>query len=88
MSNHLHLVVSAKDGFILSDIIRDFKSHTARSNVKELIENTSESRREWLLRLLNYYAKFNSNNSKYQLWKRDNHPVELVSDSPDNYLED
>lgn len=79
MSNHLHLVVSAKEGFGLSEIIRDFKSHTARQMIKELVENATESRREWMLRLLKYYAKYNSNNKKYQLWKRDNHPVELVS---------
>ena len=79
MSNHLHLVVSAKEGYELSDILRDFKSHTARHIIKDLVKNSSESRRGWMLRLLKYYAKYNSNNSKYQLWKRDNHPVELVS---------
>jgi len=80
MSNHLHLMLSAKDGFHLSDILRDFKSHTAKLIIKDLIQNQKKSRREWILRLLKYYAKFNSNNVKYQLWKRDNHPVELVSD--------
>ncbi len=31
-----------------------------------------------MLRLFKYYAKHNKNNKTYQLWKRDNHPVELV----------
>ena len=29
MPNHLHLIVSAKDGQVLSDILRDFKKFTA-----------------------------------------------------------
>ena len=31
-----------------------------------------------MLRLFKYFAKYNKNNTTYQLWKRDNHPVELV----------
>lgn len=33
-----------------------------------------------MLRLFKYYAKFNTNNSKYQFWKQDNRPIELVSE--------
>jgi len=79
MTNHLHLVVSAKDGYKLSDIIRDFKSYTAKKILKEILQNPKESRQEWILRLLKYFAKYNKNNKTYQLWKRDNHPVELTS---------
>jgi len=32
-----------------------------------------------MLRLFKYYARFNKNNTQYQLWKRDNRPIELVS---------
>ena len=30
MSNHLHLIVQAKEGYNLSDILRDFKKFTAK----------------------------------------------------------
>ena len=79
MSNHLHLMVSAKEGYRLSDIIRDFKSHTATKIIKEIRSSPKESRQEWMLRLMKYYAKNNSNNAIYQFWKRDNHPIELAS---------
>ena len=36
MPNHLHAIVSAKEGCILSDIIRDFKKFTAGKILKEL----------------------------------------------------
>jgi len=32
MTNHLHLIISAKDGFRLSDIIRDFKKIYSQNN--------------------------------------------------------
>ena len=48
MTNHLHLVCHAKEGYQISDIIRDFKKFTSKSIVK-LIKEIPESRREWLL---------------------------------------
>jgi putative transposase len=78
MSNHLHLVISAKEGFQLSNIIRDFMKFTSKRIIAEVLSNPKESRQEWMLRLFKYFAKYNKNNTTYQLWKRDNHPVELV----------
>ena len=79
MSNHLHLIVSAQDGHELSDIIRDFKRHTSKKIIATIIENAKESRQVWLLKIMKYFAKYNSNNTNYQFWKRDNYPVELSS---------
>jgi len=79
MSNHVHLIVRASEGYDLSDIIRDFKTYTSKSIITEVLQETEESRSEWMLRLFKYFAKFNSKNKKYQFWKRDNKPIELVS---------
>jgi len=79
MSNHLHLIVSTKSEKGLSAIIRDFKKYTSKQLIKAIQNNHSESRRDWMLRLFKYYAKFNSNNGEYQFWKQDNHPIELLS---------
>jgi REP element-mobilizing transposase RayT len=49
MPNHLHAILSAKDGFILSDILRDFKKFTAGKILKELEKSTIESRKSWML---------------------------------------
>jgi len=48
MSSHLHLLCKATDGFIVSDLMRDFKKHTSKQIVKTVIEEP-ESRREWML---------------------------------------
>jgi len=77
MSNHAHLILSVDEGFKLSDILRDFKKYTSKKILKLMIETNIESRQEWMLRLFKYYAKFNKNNKRYQLWKRDNKPIEL-----------
>lgn len=53
MSNHSHLIVRAQDGN-LSDVIRDFKKHTAKALYRAISENKKESWREWLQMVLNY----------------------------------
>ncbi|MDX2190307.1 MAG: transposase [Bacteroidota bacterium] len=51
MTNHIHLIISSKNGK-LSDTIRDFKKFTASKIVKAIAENEKESRKNWLLWLL------------------------------------
>ena len=75
----MHLIISADNGRRLSDIIRDFKKFTSKTILKLIMTTPEESRSEWMLRLFKYYARFNKNNTQYQLWKRDNRPIELVS---------
>ena len=42
-------------------------------------DNDRESRREWMLHLFKYYAKYQKQNTKYQFWQKTNHPIELFS---------
>lgn len=78
MSNHLHLVVSAKEGNH-SDILRDFKKFTSKQIMRAIEENNHESRREWMLNIFRQQGQQNSRNSKYQFWRQDNQPQELYS---------
>ena len=32
MSNHIHLIISAKEGYKLSDILRDLKKYTSKKH--------------------------------------------------------
>jgi putative transposase len=77
MSNHLHLVVQAK-GHNLSDILRDFKSYTAKV-LLNAIQELPESRREWMLKLFKEEGEKNSNNTSYQFWRQDNQFKEVHS---------
>jgi len=79
MSHHIHIIVSAKEGRALSHIIRDFKKHTSKSILKQIAEDSGESRQEWMMRIFKYHAKYNQNNTTYQFWQRGNHPIELIS---------
>ena len=76
MTNHLHLICRAKEGYELSDILRDFKRHTAKYILLS-IQEEPESRREWILNILEEAGEQNQKNKQYQVWRQDNHPIEL-----------
>jgi len=79
MSNHVHLVARAKGGSDgLSAIIRDFKKHTSKQLVKFILNDKKESRKDWIKMVFSYHAKYNKNNSKYQVWQQDNRPKILL----------
>ena len=78
MSNHIHLICRAEKGFKLSDILRDFKKFTTK-RIVELLQTESESRKYWLLEQMLRAGSRNSKKQTYQLWRNDNHPIELYS---------
>ena len=78
MSNHLHLIVSAKESD-LSDILRDFKKFTSKQIIKAIQDNEHESRKEWMLQMFKQASQSNSRNSGFQFWRQDNQPKELYS---------
>lgn len=73
MSNHIHFIASAVDGYALPDIIRDFKRHTATTILNSLKQDNFESRREWLLRM------FTIHNEHYRFWAEGNAPKIIYS---------
>jgi putative transposase len=77
MSNHVHLIGSAKEGFKLADIMRDMKKFTSQRIIAAIIENEQESRKDWLIWMFKRAGARNKNNETYQFWQQDNHPIEL-----------
>ena len=73
MSNHLHLIISAKENNV-SDVLGDFKKFTSKQLIKSIIENTSESRKEWMIGIFKKAGESNSRNTYYQFWQQDNQP--------------
>ena len=49
MSNHVHLVISVKDGYNISNFVRDCKKFTAKQILEYVEQNDTESRRTWML---------------------------------------
>ena len=78
MSNHLHLVISAKNEN-LSEILRDFKKFTSRQIIQAITGNQKESRKRWILNIFREEGINNSRNTGFQVWRQENRPQELYS---------
>jgi REP element-mobilizing transposase RayT len=78
MPNHVHLLFRSKENNP-SGFMRDFKGFTSRKMLKEIQENPTENRKEFLLKIFEEAGSRNSNVKKYQLWQQNNHPIEVYS---------
>jgi putative transposase len=78
MSNHLHLIISARNKD-LSDVLRDFKKYTSKQIIVAIQNNQHESRKDWMLRIFREQGESNSRNKNFQFWRQDNQPMELFS---------
>ena len=76
MSSHIHMIIGTH-GDKLDNIMRDMKKHTSVALKKAIKEHPEESRREWMLWMMDRAGKKNGQNVNFQLWQQDNHPIEL-----------
>lgn len=80
MSNHVHLIISAKQNNI-SDVLGDFKKYTSKQIIKTIIEHPAESRKEWMINIFKSAGNANSRNTDYQFWQQDNQPKIILTPS-------
>jgi len=73
LDNHLHLVVAGEK---LTDIIRDFKSYTA----KLLIARLEQDQKTWILNQFQYHKQSTKTKSAYQVWQEGFHPQQIISE--------
>lgn len=78
MTSHVHLIIGSQ-GEKMEHIMRDFKSYTATQLRKAIAQHPQESRKEWMLWMMERAGKKNSNNTNFQFWQQHNHPIELFS---------
>ncbi|HOZ90815.1 MAG: transposase [Bacteroidota bacterium] len=57
MPSHIHLIAKTEDDVSLSNVLRNFKSYTSKQIIKMIEESHTESRREWLLYMFEFYGK-------------------------------
>jgi REP element-mobilizing transposase RayT len=76
MTNHVHMIIATKD-FKLQDIMRDLKSYSSKKITNAIKENPQESRKEWMVWMLERAGQKNGNNKKYQFWQQHNQPIVL-----------
>ena len=79
MTNHLHLIANCEEPFQLSNIIRDFKRHSARTILSQIM-NEPESRRENFVSIFKNAANKSSKSTTFKFWKTGNHAIELYSE--------
>ena len=72
MSNHIHLLVQAKQNN-LSDILRDFKKFTSQRITHAIETNPAESRKRWLMWLLTNGKTADNKAASFRFWQADNH---------------
>lgn len=78
MPSHLHMMCRSKEGFVLSDIIRDFKKYTSKKIIQNIKEEP-ESRREWLLDLFSKACVHLKRDQEYKVWQDGYHAEEISS---------
>ena len=76
MPSHVHMIVGTS-GKKLDVIIGEMKSYTSTQMKKVIKENIAESRKEWMVWMMERAGKKNSNNNEWQFWQQHNKPVEL-----------
>jgi len=63
----------------LDKIVGEMKSFTSRSLRKAIAEHPGESRREWMVWLMEKAGMKNSINNEWQLWQQHNNPIEILN---------
>ncbi len=76
MSNHLHLLASANEGFSLSDILRDFKKFTNKKIIQRILDEP-ESRRKWMMNQFEFAGRYDSRITNYKFWQDGNEAKEI-----------
>ncbi|MGM1056124.1 MAG: REP-associated tyrosine transposase [Bacteroidota bacterium] len=78
MSNHIHMICKAVAEISLPEIMRDFKKFTSKQIIKT-IEETPESRRDWMLKYFENACDHLKRNQKYKVWQDGYHAEILYS---------
>jgi len=78
MPSHVHLVFRAKE-YNPGVLLKEFKTFTSKKIQNVIAENPQESRKEWLLWMMERAYSKNSNVKHRQFWQQHNQPIELWS---------
>ena len=62
MPSHLHMIARRKQG-LLSEVLRDFKSYTAKQLLKAIQEHPQENRKEWMLAMFREHGRTSAQNA-------------------------
>ncbi len=78
MSSHIHILCKATQGFILADVMRDFKRFTSKIIIQTIVEEP-ESRREWMLEYFGKACEHLKNKQNFKVWQNGYHAEHIYS---------
>lgn len=78
MPSHIHLIFRAKNNDP-GEVLKSFKTFTSKAMQQHITANIHESRKEWMLWLMERAGQKNSNVKHKQFWQQHNKPIELWS---------
>ena len=76
MPSHIHMIIGSKKNK-LEGIVRDMKKHTSLELKTAIKNNLLESRKEWIIWMMERAGKKNGNNKDWQFWQQHNKPTEI-----------
>src|SRR6266487_6754574 len=76
MPSHVHLIIGSNKNK-MEDIVRDMKKHTSSALKTSITNNVLESRKTWMIWMMERAGKKNSNNKDWQFWQQHNKPLEI-----------
>jgi putative transposase len=78
LPSHVHLIFRDKNNNP-SKLIKELKTYTSKKLQELIVNNPQESRKEWLLWMMERAGSKNSNVKNRQFWQQHNKPIELWS---------
>tara|TARA_R110000744_G_scaffold57009_2_gene120016 strand:+ start:473 stop:973 length:501 start_codon:yes stop_codon:yes gene_type:complete len=78
MPSHVHLIFRDKNNNP-GKLLGQFKAHTSKEIQKSIETNPQESKKEWLLWMMERAGRKNANVKARQFWQQHNKPIELWS---------
>ena len=61
----------------LPKVLRDLKSISAKQLLRAISEHPDETRKEWLMRLFQFFANRYQHDSEHHFWQFGNQPVDI-----------
>jgi REP element-mobilizing transposase RayT len=74
MTNHLHLLAQARDGYAMNEIEKELKTFTA-TKILEALDTEPEARKDWMLKRFENFGNILGLMKKFHVWQNSGMPV-------------
>ncbi len=86
MTNHLHMMIQAREGYVIAEIEKEFKSFTT-TKVLEAIDTEPEARKDWMMKRFENFSNLMGLMKKYHVWQSSSSPAFIDLRKTDTLIE-